>query len=128
MFGETKKTLLVVLFIPSVERDGVTPIDQELWVDEALKTFGELFGGATAYPKAKGVWRDDENGGVLVVDEPVVIHCYMGPSAIEDEDNLRRLATFCRRMGRETNQGEIGLVIGDEYLAIQEYRESEETS
>lgn len=28
-------------------------------------------------------------------------------------------------MGRETNQGEIGLVIGDEYLAVQDYTEDE---
>jgi hypothetical protein len=58
-----RKALLVVLFIPSVERDGVTPCDQTRWVDEALEFFGRVFGGATAYPKAQGVWRDDERGG-----------------------------------------------------------------
>ncbi len=57
-------------------------------------------------------WRDDERAGVLIFDEPVVVHCYLVPEAIEDEDNLRKLAAFCRKMGRETNQGEIGLVIG----------------
>jgi hypothetical protein len=51
------KRVLVVLFVPSVERDGKTPIDQARWVDDALATFGRVFGGATAYPKAKGVWR-----------------------------------------------------------------------
>ena len=35
---------LVVLFVPSVERDGVT-----------------------AYPKARGVWRDDERGTLLLL-------------------------------------------------------------
>ena len=70
-----RKRVLVVLFIPSVERDGATTIDQPHWVDAALAMFGRVFGGATAYPKAKGVWRDDEQGGVLVVDEPILIHC-----------------------------------------------------
>jgi hypothetical protein len=56
----SRKTVLVVLFVPSVERDGMTAINQEYWVDEALETFGQLFGGATAFPRAKGVWRDDE--------------------------------------------------------------------
>lgn len=28
-------------------------------------------------------------------------------------------------MGRETNQGEIGLVIADEYFAIRDYQEDE---
>jgi hypothetical protein len=63
-----RKRILVVLFVPSVERDGTTPIDQPRWIDASLEMFGRVFGGATAYPKAKGVWRDDERG-VLVMDE-----------------------------------------------------------
>lgn len=117
------KRVLVVLFVPSVERDGATAIDQAKWVNLALEMFGAVFGGATAYPKARGVWRDDERGGALVVDEPVVVHCYTVPEAIEDEGNLKNLATFCRKMGRETNQGEIGLVIADQYFAIRDYEE-----
>ena len=70
------KRVLVVLFVPSVERDGKTEIDQGKWVEAAL-------------------------------------------------ENLGRLGAFCRKMGRETNQGEIGLVIGDEYLATQDYTEDE---
>ena len=119
------KRVLVVLFVPSVERDGTTAIDQAHWVAQALALFGEVFGGATAYPKARGVWRDDERDGALVFDEPVVVHCYMSPEAIEDASNLARLATFCRRMGRDANQGEIGLVIADEYFAIHDYEEPE---
>lgn len=69
------------------------------------------------------MWRDDERGGVLVFDEPVVVHCYTTPHDIEEEGKLKGLAAFCRRMGRETNQGEIGLVIADEYFAIRDYTE-----
>jgi len=118
-----RKASLVVLFVPSVERDGATPIDQERWVAAALEMFGRVFGGATAYPKAKGIWRDDERGGVLVKDEPVVVHCYTTPAEIQNERNLAELRSFCRRMGREARQGEIGLVIGDEYFAVQNFRE-----
>ena len=116
-----RKAVLVVLFVPSVERDGVTPIDQEYWVNAALDTFGRLYGGATAFPRAKGVWRDDEMGGVLIKDEPVVIHCYTTPADVTDSDRLGQLGSFCRRMGREARQGEIGLVIGDEYLAFRDF-------
>jgi len=28
------------------------------------------------------------------------------------------LGGFCRKMGREARQGEVGLVVGDEYFAI----------
>ncbi len=49
------KRVLVVLFVPSVERDGKTAIEQDKWVTSALEMFGAVFGGATAYPKARGV-------------------------------------------------------------------------
>ena len=117
----SRKAVLVVLFVPSVQRDGNTAIDQEYWVDAALETFCQLFGGATAFPRAKGVWRDDEMGGVLVKDQPVIIHCYTTPADIHDPDRLSRLGSFCRRMGREAHQGEVGLVIGDEYLAFRDF-------
>jgi len=118
-----RKSVLVVLFIPSVERDGATPVDQNFWVDAALEMFGAVFGGATAYPRAKGIWRDDERGGYLVRDEPVVIHCYTTPERIEDDGALAELGSFCRRLGREAGQGEVGLVVGDEYLAIRDFSE-----
>jgi hypothetical protein len=63
-------------------------IDQPRWVGSSLKMFGRVFGGATAYPKAKGIWRDDERGGALVKDEPVAVHCYTTPVDIQDERNL----------------------------------------
>lgn len=119
----SRKAVLVVLFVPSVERDGTTSIDQAYWVEAALDTFGQLFGGATAFPRARGVWRDDERGGVLVKDEPVVIHCYTTPVDVADSARLGQLGSFCRRMGREARQGEIGLVIGDEYLAFRDFSE-----
>src|SRR5205085_536682 len=95
--------------------------NQEYWVTEALETLGQLFGGATAFPRARGVWRDDAMGGGLVKDEPVVIHCYTTPEDVADSDSLARLGSFCRRMGREAHQGEVGLVIGDEYLAFRNF-------
>ena len=118
-----RKRVLVVLFIPSVERDGATPIDQNNWVVAALEMFARIFGGATAYPKARGIWRDDEQAGALVKDEPVMIHCYTTPEDIQSGANLSELGTFCRRMGREVKQGEIGLIVGDEYFAIREFEE-----
>jgi hypothetical protein len=118
-----RKRVLVVLFVPSVARDGTRPIDQPRWVDSSLEMFGRVFGGATAYPKAKGIWRDDERGGALIKDEPVVVHCYTTPADIQDAGNLAELGSFCRTMGREAQQGEIGLVVGDEYFAIRDFGE-----
>lgn len=123
VFSKGRKSVLVVLFVPSVERDGTTAIDQNHWVDAALEMFGRVFGGATAYPKAKGIWRDDDRGGALVKDEPVVVHCYTTPVDVQNSRNLAEVGTFCRRMGREARQGEVGLIIGDEYFAIRDFVE-----
>ena len=54
--SRTASTLLV-LFIPSKDRSDAA-IDQSFWVNEALMTLGTLFGGATAFPQGRGVWRD----------------------------------------------------------------------
>lgn len=63
-------TSLIVIFVPSKDRDGQA-IDQDYWVDAVLTCLGHLFRGATAYPRGKGVWRDDEGAGILIREEPV---------------------------------------------------------
>jgi hypothetical protein len=106
---------LLVLFIPSKDRSD-SPIDQPFWVTEALTAFGTLFGGATAFPQGKGIWRDDAQGGKLLFDEPVIIQCYTSEYLIEER--IGDLRDFLHRMGREARQGAIGLVIDGDYLEI----------
>src|SRR5204863_198510 len=73
---------LVTLFIPSVDRD-MQPVDQAHWKRAALEFLGVHFGGATAFPRGEGVWRDDQQGGNLIFDEPIVIHSYTDPDVLE---------------------------------------------
>jgi hypothetical protein len=108
-----------VLFVPSVDRDG-NPIQHERWVDEALTVLATLFRGATAYPRGRGKWRDDERGGKLVTDEPTMVISYAEPKAVT-RANLRRLREFLHRLGRQANQGEVGIVIDGEYRGITKY-------
>ncbi len=42
-----------------------------------------LFGGATAFPRGEGIWRDDAQGGMLLFDSPVVIQCQTSEQMIE---------------------------------------------
>ena len=117
LLGATKtEGTLLVLFIPSVDRAS-QPIDQETWVNRALEVLGELFGGATAFPQGRGVWRDDAQGGRLVFDEPVIINCYTSEALLEAE--APRLRQFLIEMGESTHQGAVGLVIDRDYLEIQ---------
>lgn len=106
---------LLVLFIPSKDRSD-KPIDQGFWVEEALNALGKMFGGATAFPQGKGVWRDDAQGGKLLFDEPVIIQCYTSEYIIEN--SMVPLREFLHRMGRDARQGAIGLVIDRDYMEI----------
>jgi len=110
------ESTLLVLFIPSVDRSGAA-IDQDSWVSQALEMLGNESGGATAFPRARGVWRDDERDGQLVFDEPAVIQCYTSEEALEQR--APQLKDFLVTMGRETDQGAVGLVIDRDYLEIQ---------
>lgn len=106
---------ILVLFIPSVDRYD-EPIDQDQWVSEALRVCGRLFGGATAFPQGRGVWRDDARGGRLVYDAPVILQSYTTEEALDE--NAAGLREFLHRMGRDARQGAVGLVIDREYLEI----------
>lgn len=117
--GPPAGTLQLTVFIPSQDRVG-KPISQEYWREEALRVFGTLFRGATAFPPGRGVWRDDEQGGKLLFEEVVLVTSYADPNALTDEA-LQVLRAFLHRLGREGNQGEIGIVIGGEYHGITSY-------
>src|SRR5436305_608817 len=92
-------TSLVVVFVPSKDRHG-QPIDQEYWVDQVLLTLGQVFRGATAYPRGRGVWRDDERGGTLIQEEPVIVFSYAAGDALTTPA-LSELYRTLSRMGRE---------------------------
>jgi len=116
LFGADKsESTLLVLFVPSADRDGES-IDQDRWVVRALEVLGNCFGGATAFPQGRGVWRDDEQGGTLVFDDPVVIQCYTNEAALEKY--APELRDFLVRLGTETNQGAVGFVVDRDYLEI----------
>jgi hypothetical protein len=109
------------IFIPSVDRYEA-PIDpgQEHWVEECLRVLGEAFGGATAFPPARGVWRDDEREGILVYDNTVIVFSYFTDSHMNTGTETAVLK-FAKRLGREANQGEVGLYVDEKYYAIRNF-------
>jgi hypothetical protein len=113
--------LLLVIFVPSMDQDD-QPIDQEYWVDEVLTTLDTLFRGATAYPRGRGVWGDDARGGTLLREEPIIVFSYVAEADLTT-NALAELYRTLSRMGREANQGEIGVVIDGKYYGITEYIE-----
>lgn len=91
-------------------------------MDAVLSTLGREFRGATAYPRGRGVWRDDAKGGELLKEEPVIVFSYAAEETVT-MDSLGALYRVLSRMGRETNQGEVGVVIDGKYYGITEYGE-----
>jgi hypothetical protein len=117
----TTRRVLVVLWIPSADRDGKDLHEQAKWKDAALELFGELYGGATAMPPAEGIWRDDERGGKLIKEQPILLHCYVTPDQANDRKAQNKLGAFCRRMGKETRQGEVVLLIDGEWHSFKNF-------
>jgi len=116
-------TSLIVVFVPSRDRDG-NPIDQDHWVDQVLTTLGREFRGATAYPRGKGVWRDDDRGGELLREEPVIVFSYAAEEDVTSSA-LQALYQTLSLIGRETSQGEMGVVIDGTYYGITHYYEED---
>ena len=117
--GPPAGTIQITLFIASVDRDS-SSIDQEYWRDQALKIFGSLFRGGTAFPPGRGVWRNDENDGELVYDDTILVTSYVSPEVLT-QDTKRKLRRFLHAYGRESNQGEVGLIIDGKYIGITNY-------
>jgi len=113
------ETSLLVLFIPSADREGATigKKEQQRWVRKALKLLGKTLRGATAFPRGWGVWRDDAQGGRLVWDRPVLIQCFTSEEAIRQHHIPLR--DFLVEMGKETNQGAVGWVMDRTFYEIE---------
>jgi hypothetical protein len=115
---------LLVLFIPSKDKDGNDLKDQDVWASSASSLLSELYGGATNMPPAEGRWYNEETKKIIT--EPVIlIHCYLRERDVNDEAKYKKVAEFLHRMGRQTNQGEVVLVLGDILYRIRKYRLAE---
>ena len=113
-----QRDFVVTMFVPSQARNG-EPLDHESWRTQALEVMTKLFGGATAV-ECQGAWRDDERGGVIKVERISTVQSLMAKSSW-NATSVSELRKFLHRMGLETNQGEIGLIVDDVYFPIREF-------
>ena len=107
----TQEASLLVLFIPSADRDGIAlgKKEQKRWVRRALKLLGEYFGGATAFPRGWGTWRDDARGRRLVWDKPILVQSFTGELALRE--HTPALREFLVELGTAMNQGAVACVL-----------------
>lgn len=119
--ASSTRRVLIVLWIPSVDRDGNNLPDQAKWTTAALDLFANLYGGATAMPPADGIWRDDDRGGKRIRESPILIHCYVTEEQANERKSQNRLGAFCRKMGKDTRQGEVVLLINGEWHSFKNF-------
>ena len=108
-----------MLIIPSHYKEGKKdkPLkDQEVWAGAAMDLFADLYRGATAFQTFQGIYKDME--GKVYRDKPILIESYVERSRLVDEATLQQLVAFAKRMGRETRQKAVALIINDVFHEI----------
>ncbi len=112
-----KQQVLVILFIPSHDRDEKELKTRDLWADTALDLFAELFGGATAFDTFAGIYRDKVRGKDLK-DKPILVESYTELERVRNLDILNDLVSFMKRMGKEAKQAAVAVVINNVFHEI----------
>ena len=113
---------LLILIIPSHDREEKELPDQDMWANAAMEFFGDLYGGATAFETFSGVYKAED--GKLLYDKPILIECYVRDrSLLVDREELAKLLRFVKRMGRETKQEAVGLVLNAAIHFITDFRD-----
>lgn len=117
--GKSNRVVLLIIFVPSADRQGASlgAGVQDDWRERCMRMFGEVFGGATAYPKAEGVWLDPANNN-LIRDQPYMVHCYVKEDDAHDAGRQARVGNFCRLMKRELRQGEVALIFQNQMISF----------
>lgn len=118
------RSSLLVVFVPNMDRENQPVLDAGLWAIQCRELFARLFGGATQFPGALGSWYDEEND-VMVNEETILVQSY-APDDQVTQERIERLAEFCHRFGRETNQGEVGVLYDGTFHRIRRYRPAPE--
>jgi hypothetical protein len=115
-----RQQVLVILFIPSHDRDENELKTRDLWANAALDLFAELFGGATAFDTYAGIFRDKGREKDLK-DKPILVESYTEIERIKDLDVLHSLVSFMKRMGKEAKQAAVAVVINNVFHEINDY-------
>jgi hypothetical protein len=110
---------LVVLIIPSHDRQDNELSNQEMWANAAMEMFADLYRGATAFKTFAGIYKSAD--GKILHDRPILIESYVQRVDLEDRTKLTELLKFAKRMGKETNQAAVALIVNSVFHEITDY-------
>jgi hypothetical protein len=110
---------IVILIIPSHDKNEKEIKNQDIWAGEAMELFKDLYRGATAFGTFAGIYLTED--GKTLHDKPILIESYVSREALEDKRRLSQLVAFMKRIGRETKQAAVAVVINDVFHEITEF-------
>ena len=110
---------VVILFIPSHDKHEKALNNQDVWAGQAMELFKELYRGATGFATFAGIYLTED--GKTLHDKPILIESYVVREALVDKNRLNQLVGFMKRMGRETKQASVAVVINDVFHEVTEY-------
>lgn len=104
---------IVMIGIPSHERTNVPLAQgkQSEYATAAMEKFADLFGGATALRSYKGIYKSDT--GNYLWDDTILIQAFTSPDNLQNEDTVKEVVTFARRMRKELNQEAVMVVFNN---------------
>jgi hypothetical protein len=106
----------VAVFVPSKTRD-LEDIDHYVWRRNTVQILSELFGGATSV-SGYGGWLDEEDSPTIKEEEVSIVVSYISREKWNQENGLK-LKKYLSRMGRETEQGSIGIVVEGQFIEFE---------
>ncbi|MBI3269591.1 MAG: hypothetical protein HYZ53_11260 [Planctomycetes bacterium] len=106
----------LLVFVPEGDRTSKSlPVDlQDRWVIKLLNLFAELFGGATAYGRGVGVWRDP--AARTYWDRVTVIESWVDPALLNRSRRMNRLGRTLSRMCAALNQRVVGCILDGKWI------------
>lgn len=104
---------IVMIGIPSHERTNkpLAQSKQSEYATAAMEKFADLFGGATALRSYKGIYKSDT--GKYLWDDTILIQAFTSPDNLQNEDTVKDVVAFARKMQKELNQEAVMVVFNN---------------
>jgi hypothetical protein len=110
---------VVILIIPSHDKHEKLLKNQDVWAGEAMELFKDLYRGATGFETFAGIYLTED--GKTLHDKPILIESYVSREALEDVSRLNQLVRFMKRMGHETKQYAVAVIVNDVFHEVTEF-------
>lgn len=104
---------IVMIGIPSHERTNAPLAQgkQSEYATAAMEKFADLFGGATALRSYKGIYKSDT--GKYLWDDTILIQAFTSTDNLQNEDTVKEVVAFARKMRKELNQEAVMVVFNN---------------